>query len=234
MKKKDCTDSSAMEDKIFQPLPDPSGVPQNMSEAMKVRDELAKKVFDEAVKNPTGKERIIGDLHFYGRSIIHSSPRRFTSVEQMNEFMIKEWNSVTADEDTVIVNGDFIDFEHCTVEQAYEIIDRLKGSIILILGNHDRPYEGLLRAYGARLQVIPYPILKDDFWIISHEPKFVSIASPYANVFAHVHLNPMYKDVSPRSFCTSAERIGYKPVLWSYVKEAVRYCCGEEDKNEAN
>lgn len=224
MKRKGCF----MEEKVFTPLPDQAGVPQSMNEAMKLRDELAKKVFDEAVGNPTGKERIIGDLHFHGHSIMHSSPRRFTSVEQMNSFMIQEWNSVTDDEDTVIVNGDFIDFDNCTKEEGYAIIDQLKGRIILILGNHDRPYAGWYRGYGSRLTVIDYPILKDEFWIISHEPKFVSIASPYANVFAHVHLNPMYKDVSPRSFCTSAERIGYKPILWSFVKESVM-CCGRKE-----
>jgi calcineurin-like phosphoesterase family protein len=137
--------------------------------------------------------------------------------------MIQQWNSVTDDDDAVIVNGDFIEFNNCTKEQGYAIIDRLKGRhIILILGNHDRPHVQTLKEYGPRLEVIEYPILKDGFWIISHEPQYVSDAAPYANIFAHVHLNPMYRDMSSRSFCTSAERIGYRPILWDKVKEAVR------------
>lgn len=209
--------------KEFIPLPDHVGVsmPQTMNGAVQMRDEMAKRFLQE-VTGKTGKERIIGDSHYYGEGIIKSSPRDFKSVYEMNEFMIQEWNSVTEADDIVIVNGDFIDFDNCTIDQGYEIIDRLNGHITLLLGNHDRPYEQIYREYG--LDVISYPILKDGFWIISHEPQFVSMAMPYANVFAHVHLNPMYKDVSPRSFCTSAERIGYKPILWEDVKTAVRNC----------
>ena len=215
-----CTDLSQTEQRQFVELPDPAVV-SPVSEATNRRGDLAKKFLQE-VTGKVGDERLIGDLHFYGESIISSSPRDFVSVEEMNMFMISQWNDVTKDEDTVIVNGDFIDFDCCTIEQGYEIIDQLNGKIVLILGNHDRPYENVLRAYGDKLDVIECPILKDDFWIISHEPKFVSMAMPYANVFAHVHLNPMYNDISPRSFCTSAERIGYKPILWQDIKNAVR------------
>lgn len=176
----------------------------------------------KAVK-PGGNERIIGDLHWFDPNIIQMVPRPFESVEEMNEYMIDQWNSVAEDDDTVFVNGDFIDFNNCTKEQGYTIIDRLKGRrIILILGNHDRPHIQTLKEYGPRLEVIEYPILKDDFWIISHEPQYVSDAAPYANIFAHVHLNPMYRDVSSRSFCTSAERLGYRPILLSEAMDAVR------------
>ena len=165
--------------------------------------------------------RVIGDLHFYDPNIIKMGPRDFESVEQMNQYMIDEWNSVTGEHDTVIVNGDFIDLLHCSIEQAYAIIDQLKGKIVLILGNHDIVHEQVLRNYGPRLEVIPYTIVKDEFWIISHEPQYVSTAAPYANVYAHVHMNPTYKDVSSRSFCTSAERLRYRPILWEDIVCAV-------------
>lgn len=211
---------SREDNKQFVPLQDSSGAPPtSINDILKTRDILAKDVVQQ-VLGKSSRERLIGDPHFYDPNIIQSAPRNFPNVKVMNEFMIEQWNSVTEPDDIVIVNGDFINFDHCTIEEGFEIIDRLDGHITLLLGNHDWPYEHIYREYG--LDVIGYPILKDDFWIISHEPKFVSTAMPYANVFAHVHLNPMYKDVSPRSFCTSAERIGYKPILWEDVKAAVR------------
>ena len=173
------------------------------------------------IRNKNGKERVIGDLHFFDPNIIEISGRPFKSVDEMNEHMINEWNSVTEEHDTVIVNGDFIDFRYCTQEQGYSIINRLNGDIVLIVGTHDKPFLPILKTISSGIEVIEYPILKDEFWIISHEPQFVSMASPYANVFSHVHTNPMYNDVSPRSFCTSAERLGYKPIEWEAVKRAV-------------
>lgn len=175
-----------------------------------------------------GNIRIIGDLHFYDKDIIDMAPREFAFVEEMNKHIIESWNSVTAKDDTVIVNGDFIEFRYCTQRAGYDILDQLNGHIILIVGNHDLPYLDYYRQYNQendndwdRIEIFEYPILKDDFWIISHEPQFVSEAAPYANIFAHVHLNPMYKTISTRSFCTSAERLGYKPILLSDIKRLV-------------
>ena len=50
---------------------------------------------------------------------------------------------------------------------------------------------------------------------------YVSEQTPYANVFGHVHNNPMYKTISSRSYCVSVERIGYRPIEFSEVKKAV-------------
>lgn len=65
------------------------------------------------------------------------------------------------------------------------------------------------------------PAVLEDFYILSHEPVYVNINSPYANIFGHVHGNPMYQDVSARSFCACVERIGYAPVPFETVKKAI-------------
>ena len=80
----------------------------------------------------------IGDTHFYDKDIILFENRPFASTSQMNEYIIKQWNSVATNEDKVIVVGDFIDFKECSEEQALDdVINRLKGQILLIAGNHD-------------------------------------------------------------------------------------------------
>ena len=40
---------------------------------------------------------------------------------------------------------------------------------------------------------------------------------PYANIFGHVHGNPLYADVSRQSFCVSAERTGYIPLEFEEI-----------------
>lgn len=165
------------------------------------------------------KEFVIGDLHFFDKNIIRFGCRPFQSVLEMNEMLIKNWNGVVNKNDVVYVIGDFFDFGNCNIQDIHNTIAQLNGTIVLIVGNHDLPYVENLRTL---ITVIDYPIVKDGFWILSHEPMYVSMNTPYANIFAHVHKNPMYRDVSPRSFCASAERINYTPILLQDVYEMVR------------
>lgn len=168
------------------------------------------------------KERVIGDLHFFGKEMLNIIPRPFSTVEEMNAYMIEAWNAETSPDDIVFVVGDFFDAQYCTKQEMFTILDSLNGTKILIVGNHDKLYLDLYKEYG--LTVIEYPIVKDQFWILSHEPQFVSESAPYANIFAHAHLNPMYKDVSSRSICVSAERLNYRPMLLSEAKKKVIEC----------
>ena len=88
------------------------------------------------------------------------------------------------------------------------------------MGNHDIPFVKDLKNNG--IEIYEYPIVFNNFWILSHEPMYVSENSPYANIFGHIHNNPMYLTVSSRSYCVSIERNGYKPICFDYIKERVR------------
>ena len=74
------------------------------------------------------------DTHFNHANIIKFCNRPFKDVEQMNEVMIANWNSVIGKDDTVFHLGDF-----CLGGAAEwtKILDRLNGKIYLIMGNHD-------------------------------------------------------------------------------------------------
>ena len=101
-----------------------------------------------------------------------------------------------------------------------KLIKSLNGKIILIAGNHDKNNLDFYKK-ECGLEVYNYPIIIDDFWILSHEPMYVSQQSPYANIFAHVHNNPLYTTVSTRSYCVSAERISYKPINFKTIKQRI-------------
>lgn len=61
--------------------------------------------------------------------------RKFNSIEEANEVMISNWNSVVKDIDEVYFLGDFA--YKCSKNKAESIFWRLNGKKHLIKGNHD-------------------------------------------------------------------------------------------------
>ena len=76
------------------------------------------------------------DLHFGHENVIRFDNRPFNTVVEMDDEMIKRWNTKVGKGDIVYVLGDFI--WKAATNEAVSIIRRLNGQIILIKGNHDR------------------------------------------------------------------------------------------------
>ena len=162
---------------------------------------------------------LIGDCHFGHRNIIKYCNRPFTDVEDMTKKLVKNWNSVVGKNDIVYVVGDFA---LCGKQKIIEIGHQLNGRKRLILGNHDQASLGTYYEAGFEY-VYNHHIILDDFLIVSHVPLVgISENTPFANIFAHVHDDPAYKDYSCRSFCVSAERINYTPIELNVVKKFMK------------
>ena len=162
----------------------------------------------------------IGDLHFGDKDIIHFGRGQFKTLDNMEKVLIKNWRANIKPSDTVYVNGDFFDAEYTTKEHMKEILSQLTGKIVVIKGNHDIGLEEMFKELGVEL--CNYPILYKEWYIVSHEPLFITEASPYANIYAHVHNSPTYKDVSSRSICTSADRINFTPISFDEIKRRMK------------
>lgn len=163
---------------------------------------------------------IIADMHFGDRFILSYENRPFKSVEEMDQTIIENWNRTVGSEDVVYVLGDVGD---------ESVIQQLNGIKYLVKGNHDTKEDEIYRQCGFA-KVYDLPVILDEFWILSHEPMYVNSNMPYANLFGHVHANPIYKTASPQSFCVSVERIDYTPALLSDIKKRIR----EEAMKEKN
>ena len=61
-------------------------------------------------------------------------PRGFSSVDEMNEAIVENWNSVVKPEDITYLLGDTMLNDN---EKGIECFSRLNGQIFLIVGNHD-------------------------------------------------------------------------------------------------
>lgn len=75
------------------------------------------------------------DLHFGHANIIKYCNRPFSSVGEMDEAMIAQWNSVVSTEDTVFVLGDYAMGDR---KRGLSYLLRMNGTKILINGNHDK------------------------------------------------------------------------------------------------
>lgn len=167
----------------------------------------------------------VSDTHFGHANILNfkrqdGTPVRpeFSSVQDMDETMIQNWNSVVKPQDRVYHLGDV-----CFTDKVlHSVMPRLNGSKTLILGNHDRLDAKIYRMYFSSINSTRYleefPGKKTRL-ILSHYPLHefeFQFRENSVNVHGHIH----EKDIGdPRYINMSVERIGYKPVSLEEVYE---------------
>lgn len=105
------------------------------------------------------------DMHFGHNNIIEYCGRLFTSVEDMDEALVSNWNSCVKPKDTVYHLGDW-------AFNNYHHIGRLNGNIISIPGNHDHERVKKLRPFITLHQneVLYLKIDKTHRFVLSHYP----------------------------------------------------------------
>ena len=170
------------------------------------------------------------DTHFNHANIIKFCNRPFKDVEQMNDVMIANWNSVIGKDDTVFHLGDF-----CLggVAEWTKILDRLNGKIYLIMGNHDLKNirQGFISRFEhvamqmrieigkKRIYLCHYPFLcfegsyKDDVW----------------QLFGHVHTRRSNSGIDagrlqylyPTQYDVGVDNNNFTPVSFGQVKRII-------------
>lgn len=76
------------------------------------------------------------DFHVGHSNVIKHDGRPFKDVNEMNQTLIDNWNSVVSDEDIVFYLGDFA--YRCHPKTMKWFVSQLKGKIYFIMGNHDK------------------------------------------------------------------------------------------------
>lgn len=136
-------------------------------------------------------EWFIADTHFRHKNILEFENRPFEALEEMEEKMIEAWNKVVAKTDTVYLVGDFCFGNH---NEWIEILDKLKGEIVLIKGNHDKSKvikrvhnEGYLSEIYDVGKLIQHEKL---FYYLTHFPLEIGERPQYFNISGHIHNKP--------------------------------------------
>lgn len=112
----------------------------------------------------------IADCHFFhGTLNEHMDHRGFSSVEEMNAYMLQKWNEKVRPRDEVVILGDF---SFGKPQETNELLEQINGRLCLITGNHDKFLTQ--RGYNTKRfnWIKDYEELKDEKRkvILSHYP----------------------------------------------------------------
>ena len=142
---------------------------------------------------------LTSDSHFFHSNIIKFCNRPFIDVDEMNQALIDNWNSVVDVEDTVFHLGDFC---FGNAQKWKEIRDQLNGHIILIIGNHDwkQMSNGIKDLFDFTAQQMKI-VVDNRIVLLNHYP-FLCFAHGNPDIynendlvwnpFGHVHTCPNY------------------------------------------
>lgn len=156
----------------------------------------------------------IADLHFGHTNIIKYESRPFETVEQMDQHIVDMWNSVVKKEDKVFVLGDVSIYGR---ETTTRLLQAMKGQKILIMGNHDKGRSVTFwKAVGFH-EVIKYPIIYKEFYMLSHEPLYVNEHMPYLNIHGHIH----GRKIEGQYFNVGVEVLNFVPISFEQIKQKV-------------
>ncbi len=169
------------------------------------------------------------DTHFGHANIIRFCDRPFKDVEQMNEIMIKNWNNVVRQDDTIFHLGDF-----CLGGAAEwtKVLDRLNGKIHLILGNHD--LKNIRQGFVSRFESVHMQkvlmVGKQKIYL-NHFP-FLCYDGSYNGgwqLFGHVHTSkdtrgidaPRLPLLFPTQYDVGVDNNDFTPVSYEQVKKVI-------------
>lgn len=174
------------------------------------------------------------DTHFGHKAIMDYCKRPFSSVDEMNEKLVSNWNELVSDDCTVFHLGDFA-FGGLPFWE--DIRSRLRGRIILIWGNHDWRQNLRNRArLEAMFDVIELEMIihMDGHPIIlNHYPLLCYSGSYNHSIWAlhgHVHQGPHSNglDISrlayrfPTQYDVGVDNNNYYPISYYDVKKIIK------------
>lgn len=177
------------------------------------------------------------DLHLgHGKIIQYEKIRsRFSSAEEMDNYLIKRWNSVVSPIDHVYINGDVSFHDDAKTK---ELIESMNGVKHLILGNHDKDRSWgkwlkcgfasvqseliLQAAKDIRLKFSHYPYSGEN----SHEGRFMDKRPVKQDglwlVHGHMHSKGSKFDAENQQVCVSTELWDFKPVNIDTILASIR------------
>lgn len=160
---------------------------------------------------------MISDLHLGHKAVLKFSKERTgETIEEHDEWLRDQWNSVVYKRDLVYVLGDV-----AMSRDALKMIAEMNGQKTLIMGNHDKyPVQEYLE-YFERIR--PSPWSYKGFWL-SHCPIHPLELRGRGNIHGHVHSNPI-PDSRYVSVCVEA--LDGIPKLFTEIKEEyanIKHC----------
>ena len=195
---------------------------------------------------------LTSDLHFNHDREFVWKVRGFESVQEMNETIVENWNSVVGPDDDVYVLGDLClgGGGPLVLQKNKILIEALNGRIHIIRGNHDT--EPRVRMYETCTNVVDVVKWADMLhyrgyhFYLSHFPTLTgnlekeSLKQCTCNLFGHTHQTTNFHLDMPFMYHVGVDSHNCYPValddIIEEMKAKVRECLaelGEEETNES-
>jgi len=165
---------------------------------------------------------VTSDTHFNHLKIIEYCNRPFTNIEDMNNVMINNWNSIVKENDKVVHLGDF---GFGGGEELSEICAKLNGHKMLIKGNHDNRKTNEWWKNTGFNDVLDGGFIYKEFYLMSHKPLFINEKSAFINLHGHIHQNKME---GSQYYNVCVEHHNYTPIALNDIIKG--YMLKKEDK----
>ena len=174
------------------------------------------------------------DTHFWHENILKFCNRPFSSIEEMNDTIINNWNSVVKENDIVFHLGDFC---FCGSDKFKELIETLNGRIYLILGNHDwktikqwhaTKFEGVYQQMSIKID--GRKIYLNHFPFLCYAGTYYRLEDAVWQLFGHVHSSDKNKNgldnqrlsmLFPTQYDVGVDNNNYTPVSFEEVKKII-------------
>lgn len=191
---------------MYDNFEEPTAAEQYINKYIVVKNE--NKIFTIVKEKNFGNNKIwfTSDLHFNHDKPFIYKDRGFSSIEEHNEAIIKNWNEKVKSGDEVYLLGDVCMGED--IEANLELLKRLKGNIYLITGNHDtnKRIEYFKNSH-IFTEIIPVgTMLKHRKWefILTHYPMMVSNQDDKYkkiwNLCGHTHTKDKFENIKYNSY----------------------------------
>lgn len=164
---------------------------------------------------------LTADLHLGHKYIIDKSSKQthsrpWDTLEEHDAMIEDNWNSVVKPHHTVAVLGDVL-FQ----PDRFEILKRLNGTKILVMGNHDDWYPTAL--YQESFQQCLGALKYQRKYILTHIPVHPGQFDRYQyNIHGHLHSESLD---DPRYICVSVDQHDFKPVAFETIADTLKYNC---------
>lgn len=163
------------------------------------------------------------DLHFnHDRAFVYK-PRGFESVQEMNEVIVRNWNSVVGEEDDVYCLGDLMLGDY---EAGLKLIKQLNGAIHIVLGNHDtdnreRLYAGCYNvveiALAMRFKLAGYHFFLTHYPCITSNLEKEDLKKCTCNLYGHTHQKTNFYNDIPFMYHVGLDSHNCTPVSYTQV-----------------
>lgn len=160
---------------------------------------------------------VCSDLHFQHQRILGFG-RPFSTLDEHDNTIINNWNTVVDPRDDVIVCGDLV----FGGKQNLSLFSRMHGRKLLVLGNHDGGSKELYLPYFAKIEGSMEIRTSKGTILFTHFPVHPNqMTVRYAlNVHGHVHANTIMdgNQEDQRYFNVSMENINYTPIILDKIR----------------